>query len=471
MERRELLKHVGVAAGAGAAGVAGVAAFDYLDEPPGTDGVEDLRETPRGELPAEYTDRFETVVDAASAGADPDGNDPINDFLTEYAAEDTLLSFRPGTYRLQPAVLSGLSEFGIVGIGDERPTIVPSDAQCHPGDAHLMFEAVEDLLLEDVDFDFDHNGTGGAIQVFAQGDVTLRNLDLIGNCPNQIASLRVDIREADAEGLVENLVARDETGDSKLTGVYVGKHHSGSLTFRDCEIRGFSDNGLYASSPGHPGGGNGDVEVVGGTYEDNNISNVRLGTSGSVARGVTVEIADPTPLNGAVNARGIRLRERGNHVVEDCEITIAEGVEDSLGAIVFHPDAATAEIRDTEIAIDAEAVPGINAFAPSERYYGGPLVENVSIRGSAPSGYAVSVTGRDKTVIRDCTIDQNGHARGGIRLADADECRIVDTQITTTGAPVSVDDGDVTIEDTTIATPRGTRTIDSLDVQDGVVLP
>jgi hypothetical protein len=296
-------------------------------------------------------------------------------------------------------------------------------------------------------------------------------VNLVGNCPEQIAALRVDVQEAGGEGLVERLVARDETGDSQLTGVYVGKYHRGSLTFRDCEVRGFSDNGLYASSPGHPGGGNGSVEVIGGTYEDNNISNVRLGTSGSVARGVTVEVSDPTPLNGAVNARGIRLRERGNHLVENCEITIADGVADSLGGIVFHPEAATAEIRDTEIAVDADWVPALNAFAPTERYYSGPLVENVSISGAASSGYAVNVTGRDETIIRNCTIGQNGDSRGGVRLSNSEDCRIVDSEITTTDVPVSVSGGDVTIEDTTIATPRGRRTIDSLDVRNGEVTP
>lgn len=471
MERRELLKQVGVAAGAGAAGVAGIVAFDRLDDRDDPD-LEDgePRDEPRQEVPSRYADEFDTIVDAADSGADPTGEEPINDFLAEYVGESTLLTFGPGTYSLSPVVFSGLSRFGIVGLGEERPTIVPANASCHPGDAHLAFEGVEEFILEDVNFDFQRDGTGGSIHVFADGDVGLRNLELTGHCPGQIASMRLDVRDEGAEGIVENLVASDERRDSQLTGVYVGKTHEGALTFRDCEISGFSDNGLYASSPGLPGGSDGSVEVVGGTYADNNISNVRVGSTGSVVRDVTIDVRSPPSLDGAVNARGIRLRSRSDHLIENCDITIAAETG-GFGAIVFHPNAGGAEIRNTTIDIDADSVNGINALEPSGTDVSGPVVENVSITGRAASGYAADLQGRDGTVFRNCSIEQNGHDRGGIRLANAADCEIVDSEITTTGEPVRLDGASASIRDTTIATPADTRTIDRLDAQNEVVTP
>lgn len=471
MERRELLNQVGVAAGAGAAGITGIITYDGIDDDGGMALGEqgDPRDEPRQEIPARYTEEFERIVHADAAGADPSGEEPIDDFIAEYAADDTLVTFGPGTYRLGPVVLSGLSKFGMVGLGEERPTFETANSTCHPADAHLSFEGVEEFILEDVDFE--QNGSGGAIHLFAQGDVGVRNVKLTGHCPEQIASMRVDIRDPDAEAIVENLVTRDDHRDSQLTGLYVGRSHAGSITFKDCEIRGFSDNGLYASSPGHEGGENGTVEVIGGTFADNNIANVRLGTTGSVARGVTVDVSAPPSLGGAVNARGIRLRERGDHVIDDCEITIAADTPASLGAIVFHPDAGGAEIRNSSIHIDADSVRGINALQPSDDGVPGPILENVSITGRAASGYAATLDGRNGTVFRNCTIEQNGHDRGGIRLANARDCQIVDSQITTTGEPVRLERASASVENTTIATPDGRRTIDSLEAHDEVLTP
>ena len=462
-----------MAAGAGAAGVGGIAVYDSYggrDEGPDLER-RDPREAPRSEVPERYAEEFGTVVDVVEAGADPTGEEPINGLLADYAASDTLLAFESGTYRLAPGVFSGLSTFGILGIGDERPTIRPTSSRCHPGDAHLAFESVEGFLLEDVDFDFQQDGTGGSIHLFADGDVAVRNVEVSGDCPDQIAVLRVDVREADAEAVVENLAATDRRRDSQLTGVYVGKPHAGSITFRDCRIRGFSDNGLYASAPGRPEGEDGSVAVVGGTYADNNIANVRLGSTASVARGDTVDVASPAPLEGSVNARGIRLRDRGDHVVEDCEIAIGGDTDRSIGAVVFHPDAGGATIRDTSITVDADGVVGIHALAPSNPDVEGPVVEDVTIGGSAASGYAAALSGRDGTVFRNCVVEGTGHDRGGIRLDDATDCEIVDSEIRTTGAPIDLRGASATVENTTIATPEGTRTIESLEASDEVLTP
>lgn len=473
MERRELLEQVGVAAGAGAAGVAGIAVYDRLD---GSEGGPNLRkgeprEDPRRSVPERYAEEFGTVVDAVEAGADPTGEEPINEFLAEHAASDTLLTFESGTYRLAPGVFSGLSTFGILGVGDERPTIQPTSNRCHPGDAHLSFEAVEDFLVEDVDFDFQQDGTGGSIHLFADGDGAVRNVRLTGDCPEQIATLRVDVRAPEAEAVVENLVATDERRDTQLTGVYVGRSHAGTIRFENCRIRGFSDNGLYASAPGGEGGANGSVEVVGGTFADNNIANVRLGSTGSVARGVTIDVTSPPTLDGGVNARGIRLRNRGGHVVEDCEISLDAGSGNSFGAIVFHPDAGGAEVRNTTIDVNADSILGINALPPSGTDVDGPRFENVSITGSAAEGYAANLVGRDGAVFRNCTIRQNGHDRGGIRLWDATGCEIVDSEIRTTGVPVDLRRARASVENTTIATPAGTRSIDSLEAENEVLTP
>lgn len=469
MERREFLKAAGVAGGAGAAGVASIFAYDRLREDPEPNDSDDSVPTPP-DAPPSYVE-FDTVVDAVGVGADPDGDEPINDLISAYADDDTLLSFRSGTYRLHPHSLSGVTHFGIAAAQAERPTFVPSVSECRPREPYLTFEDVDDLLLSGLDFDFRGAGPGMTVELYPGGDTTVRNVRMVGSCPKQLAMLRVDVRDADGTALLEEFVAENADGSETLTGVYVGKDHAGEVTFRDCTLRGFPDNGLYASSPGHPGGENGVVRILDGTFSDNNISNVRLGTTDSVARGATVTVESPPSLDGKLNARGIRLREKSGQTVEGCDVYLGEDVARSFGGIVFHPDAGEAYIRNTTVRVDADAVPGVNALPPAEQDVSGPLLEGVRIVGDATSGYAATVDGRDDTVFRNCTIDQDGSDRGGIRLRNAEACRIVDSDITTTGPPIELDDADVSVENTTITTPDGTRSIESLTARNEVVTP
>lgn len=470
MNRREMLKQAGVAVGAGAAGAAGIVAYSTLEEEHDRDDEEPEPEPP-GFVPQRYVDEFETVVDATAAGADANAEVPINDVVTKYADDDTLLAFEPGRYLLEPAVLSDLSTFGIVGVGNERPTIIPVNSTCDPGNVHVEFESLGDLLIENIDVDFKSRDGGGAIQLFARGDARIRNVEITGHCQGQISTLRVDALESDSEVTVENLVAVDENGDSRLTGVYVGKHHAGALTFRNCEIRGFSNNGLYASAPGQPGGQNGVVRVIGGTYANNNIANVRLGTTDSVARGITVNVESPPLLNGQLNARGIRLRERSGQTIENVNITIGPDVGRSLGGIVFHPDAGTALVRDSTVSVDADGIPGIHALFPSDQSFDGPVFDGVTLHGEASRGYAATVIGRDETVFRDCTIDQSGAGRGGILIENAETCTIANSTISADDSPIDLENADAHIQNTRVETPSGSRTIEDMHARNEVVAP
>lgn len=467
MERREFLKRVGVAGGAGAAGVASIAAYDQFVGPP-----EDLtNET--GPVPPErqppLAEQFDTVVDAVGAGADPTGDESINGLVEEYANDDTLLSFRPGTYQLEQINVSNVTNFGIASSQGGRPTFLPAGGNCEPREPYLLFEGVDDILLDGLDFDFRGSGPGMAVEMMADGDATVRNVRLVGNCPRQLAMLRVDVRDANGHALLEGLEARNSNGNGTLTGLYVGKYHAGEVTFRNCNVEGFPDNGLYASSPGHPGGENGVVRVIEGTFANNNIANVRLGTTDSVARGVTVTVESPPSLDGEMNARGIRLREKSGQTIENADVTIGADVDGSFGGVVFHPNAGGALVKDSTISIDADGIPGINALFPSDQSFDGPVFDGVTLRGNASRGYAATIKGRNGTVFRNCTIDQSGAGRGGILIENAEECTIVDSVIRTDGFPIDLDNADVHVQNTTVDTSSGSRTIEDMHARDEVV--
>lgn len=468
IDRRQLLKAALGTGGvlAGTALVSTVLDREEGEPPSGTDGGAGPTETPSGttaEPPLRLATEYGTVVDALEVGADPTGEAPVNELVERHAADDTLLSFRPGTYRLAPLRLSGLRGFAIAAAGEEPPTFVPEPGNCR-SEPYVWFEGVEEFLLDRISFDFTAEGTGGEVRVTAAGDATVRDVTAAGSCPDQVALFRIDVLEEGGTGLVENFRARNPGNDPKLTCVYVGEPHAGEIRFRNCDLQGFSDNGLYASSPGHDGGKNGVVHVEGGLYRNNNVANVRLGSTGSTATGVRI-VADAVPVADSVNVRGIRLREQGDQLVTGCHIRIGPDGGDGFGGIVFHGANTGAIVRDTTIAVDRDEVPAIRAF-PNEEADTGPMFEGLTIGGEAAGGYAALIDGRPGTVFRNCDIVQSGSERGGLRLAFSPDCEIVDSRIEVTGDPLVLRQSSAVVRNTTIVTPGGERYVDEMAATD-----
>lgn len=469
MNRRDLIK-AGLAGGSVVAG--GLIVADQLRRqepvaPPErtpTPPEEEEPPTPTTEEPPErYEDEYGTVVDMVDVGADPSGQEPINALVQEHAGDDTVLTFPAGTFQLRPIRLVDYAHFGLAGSGDERPTLVSAPGECISG-PYLRFDGVSDFLMEHVAFDFREPNTGGEIRIDADGDATVRDVRAGGSCEDQIALFRIDVRDENGTGLVENFHAENATNDLSLTCIYVGEAHAGELTFRNCQLRGFSDNGLYASSPGQEAGRNGVVHVDGGLYENNNVSNVRLGSTGSTARGVEI-VADTQPAADSVNVRGIRLRERGDQLVEDCNILIGPESGYGFGGIVYHPANQGAVVRNTAIQVDRDYVPAVRAFPRSEGS-SAQVFENLTITGGAARGFAAMIEGRDGTIFRNCTIEQTGEQRGGLRLAYSSDCEIVDCTIDVTAEPIVLRQSTAEVRNTTLRTPGGERYIDRLSADD-----
>lgn len=457
LERRELLIGAGVAGGLGIAGIGGAVLHNRRSAV--TTGTPESVDVP-------HADEFETVVNAGEVGADPDGGEPINGILEEYAGDDTLLSFPDGTYRLQPITLADYSRFGIVGAAGAKPTFVAEPGNClGGGNAHLHAKHVESFLMDSVAFDFTNESTGGVVRITADGDAAITNVRSSGQCDRQVAMFRIDVVDASATAVVEELRLDNHSTDSWLTGIFVSKEHAGDVVFRDCTIQGFTDNGLYASAPGLPDGAGGIVHVDGGTYRNNNVANVRLGSEGSVARGVTSISDSPPPSDGEVtaNARGFRLRSGHGQLIEDCRARIAANSRFTHGGIVFHETNGGATVRNTRINIDRDDTSAIRLFPQSSDNPKTPTFENVEITGTAADGRAVLLSDRDETVFRNCSLSQSGANRNGIHFQNSTDCRIVDSTIDVTNHPLILQNSTVRIEDTTLVTPDGTEEIDELD--------
>ncbi|MFC7195146.1 hypothetical protein ACFQL4_11525 [Halosimplex aquaticum] len=250
-----------------------------------------------------------------------------------------------------------------------RPAVPRDDFR----EAFIDFRDVSDVLLEGITFDYTEPGYGGSLRLVTHGNFIARDLRTKGKLPDTDKSrkhvaYRFDVQDEEGIGLVERIVARDGGHDGgNGVGIFVGKDHAGTVTFRDCEVANFPNNGLYASAPGadYDGyrGANGAVHVRGGRYENNNIANIRIGSTGSTVRHATVVVdkVPPTISESDLNVRGIRLRARNGQVVEDCDIRIGEDAGEGFGAISYHPDHGSSTIKNTRIQVDRDDFSAIDA--------------------------------------------------------------------------------------------------------------
>jgi len=482
MDRRDVLKRVAVAGGASLAGLGVYTHFnnpppeepDLAESMPTDDPTESPTQskepTPSPTEPVPHGDEFDTVVDVVAAGADPDGNEPIGEFLETYADDNTLLSFPAGTYVLPQLELGEYDHLGLAAAGEDRPTFVAPADSCHNDDPHVQFERVTNFLLEGIDFDFENEGAGGAINVIASGDATVRDVTTRGTCGSQITMFRIDIRDEGGVGIVENLRAENSGTDGWMTGAYVGKRHSGEVTFRNCELSEFSDNGLYGSAPGTDGGGGGTVHTEDGDFRNNNVSNIRLGTAGSTARGDSILVESP-PEAESINLRGIRFRRGAEQVVEDCDIEFGSDVTESFGAIVYHRENGGARVANSTVTMHSDHLPALRAFYHSDDTDTAPTFENLTIDGDADRGFAALINGRDGTRFENCSIEQTGDHRDGIRIAYSQDCELVDCRIDVTGYPLILRDSTLTVRDTTFVTPDGERHVDEMEAEPGDFRP
>ncbi|QLG29735.1 right-handed parallel beta-helix repeat-containing protein (plasmid) [Halorarum halophilum] len=443
----------------------------------------------------EYFSRFDTVVDMSEAGADTSGNECICPLLHEYADDDTLLMFPPGEYLMTTQFRhTGYYNLGIVG---NDATIVPgtveemdgrtSVAGTFEGPTRLFrlgvsYSPGDKLLFEGFDFDFTAKYSGfRVIEAYVEKDMLVRDIDIVGQ--HDIGSFGpalFSVTDPDGISSIEGFRAPDggEHSENTIgtiwkgpTGILVPQSHKGKLWFRDCELGGFPDNGLYASSL------DGRVVVDGGIYKNSCASNIRLKASYSYIQNATVVVDDTS---GEYNQPGVRLdcgeglwlyntdivlSDPCGHAVvvqndvdrariQDCNITVGEGEVNC--AVSVSEEAGKVEIFDSDIEFDgtgnAITIRGDNDSSDEPVKL---LRTHITGSGSGRNGReAIRIT-RKGVDILDSTIKMDGsHYRRGIDVL-GDDCNIDGGVIESTHHPiVSAADG-TRIDDMTLRSYDG----------------
>ncbi len=435
----------------GAGAVAGLAGCPGQDGPgPGTEttsrGSEATRNatasTSAGEIPADYVERFDSIVDVTDAGADPSGSRPIDGVVRSEAADDTLLVFPEGRYRVDALSMPAPDGFGFVAPVGVDAAIVPTSG--NPDIEWFLLSDVTDFVYDGLDIDLRESGPVGGTVLSGPGDMTVRNVRVRGGYETfEQQLMRIDVTDETGEALVENFVAAgvDKPGVN-TTGLYVGRTHAGSITIRDCRLEGFSDNALYASPPGGDGDRydamDGAVHVRGGLFKNNNIAGIRIGSTGSTVKNATV-VVDEVPRHmddDSLNARGIRLRGKRDQVIENCRIVYGPDAGRTTGALTINGANGHATIRNVDVEMNRDDTRAILAKAPEVDGDVAPTFENVTVSGSAAGEQTVTITERPGTTFEGCCIRQSGDGRDGIQFVGSPNCSVDDSRIDVPGSPI-----------------------------------
>ena len=384
------------------------------------------------------TEDYGTVVDVVQdAGADPNGSDPIDDVFEEYVADDTLLVFPDGEYQSGQFFSDSVTNFGMVAADGANPTIRPSAPESDLGEYFLYFKG-SDISIEGFTFDFTQDGYGGRVQIISNGDLTMRDVTVEGDYPGESDAFRFDVRDANSTGIVENVHAKGGYGGGSNKGIYVGRQHAGEIYLRNCSMQEFSGNGVYASNPGYSSGNDGAVKIEGGYYANNNISNLRIGSTGSYIKQATVVVDKNPPQEPGdpINSRGIRIRNRDDMLVEDCDVVMEDG--GSSGAIVFNTHGGSTTVRNTRVHVDSDSYDAaIYAKSPQDVIGSTDLsFENVQITGGASGVPGATIYDRDGTTFSNCCISLDGD--DGIQLNNSSNCAVADCSIDVSGEAVAL---------------------------------
>lgn len=375
---------------------------------------------------------YSRVVDMVEAGADNSGDEPIDDVFSEQARDDTLLKFPEGRYRANHLGLYDLRHFAMVG---EGATLFPGNDYEQDWIAGM---AERDVRIENFTIDSTERGVSPQMDVNAADDLVVRNIHKKGRNDHEGVALGFHTNSESGTALVENVRAID---GGNCVGMYV--ESEGPVVVRNCHLAGFQDNGLYAST------GTGPVRVEGGTFRNNNVAQVRLGSPNSYVRGARIGVDRKVPSDkDTVNMRGVRISDGpGPVTVEDCDIRMTGG--EGSGGIVGAFDGGSFDVRNTRIYVGENYTTvgsdgsrtsfGIFVDTWTDGDSGSRSVENVSITGGGTFRSAVLIR-RDDNTLRNCCINQSGKGRNGITLEDSTNNTVADTTIDVTDEKIRMRD-------------------------------
>ena len=390
---------------------------------------------------SDYKDEYGTVIDVTEVGADDNGDESITPILRKHADDDTLLYFPEGEYYMDEQFrFTGFNQFGIVGDGAK---LIPASYHDFDdgGDGNyrlfrmgVKYAPGRNLRFQGFTVDQTRDNTGiRVIEAAIDDGLLVRNIEIVGQHDSGTwGPGRFVITDSNGSGFVERFHAPDgaawssETPYDKLwrgpTGIICNNDNKGTITFRDCVLGPFPDNGLYAAN------GSGSVRIEGGRFQNSTGTNVRLGGHDSYIKDAAIIVDQENP--HGIPQNGLRM-EKGNLIVaknvdfqtnvkdspaiwvtrnaeynyiDNCTITAR--TDEPTTAVMLRGTAGQTRIQNTEVKHDTGGGPAIKIKDGDQPVY----LENVTITSDAPTeGTRSAIQNyRDDCEFRNVNINASG---------------------------------------------------------------
>jgi hypothetical protein len=387
-----------------------------------------------------YSNRANAVEDI---GCDPNGNEPIQDKVSNAAQDGTKVVFPPGTYLVTGGLNIGVEgTFGFVGEGFQSSTQPPQ-----PGSESVVFKiqaggpinflnvrALQQGQFGNFVIDQRDPLSHGGLQIRSDGNVRVRDVRTVG------AQTQVDGKDnnpsfftpmangADSLIVYERCIARGggvpgskNIGGSSGFAVFGRNGTRGTVILKDCVIENMADNGIYGART------KAKVRVLGGLYRNNDVSQVRV-NGDAIVRGVDVVIDEQnyTGVKSKSNARergpgwpatnGLKIETKasisantgtpvkncnvvGKSVVSESNAGGLVNVWDSGGAVTVENCRITNNIAGTTSVLAQN--PGSGNYAAAPKPWA-TTVKNSVIQGNqaGQEGPAVDIKERPRSIVK-----------------------------------------------------------------------
>ncbi|KAB1185159.1 MULTISPECIES: hypothetical protein [Haloferax] len=443
---------------------------------------------------------FDRVLNAADF-CDTTGQRDCSSAIESRLTDGTLIKFPKGTYKIANDIYPGGPSN--VGLYSEEGAVFKIPSNQHV--TVFLNKGGRNVLFEGIDIDQTADGAFGNMKILCRDNAQIRNVEVIGRAPNADERLDqhilADVYDSDGTSIIQNFKAayggylgayRNSAG-----GIQATPGHHGTLKIIDCHLEEMANNGIYATR------NDGNIQVEGGIYRNNDVAQVRLMGPNSYVRDALIEIDMSKSNNPGTprKMRGIWIETKQSKFsgtkngayIENCTIIVRDS-PNSIEGVDLDETGGWLEVNDCYFVIDRNNTRAITAYRPEDKASNYPKaprpwdlkVTNCSITGSAANRESIKIIGRPDSVIENTCIQQTNTDRDGVTVVNASDCfvgnstinvdgqevREVDTNVQTTSISTSGScplPGDSSNDSTSDSTDDSTDSTDSTDSSSGSV--
>lgn len=313
-------------------------------------------------------DNDETPINMQDAGADPTGEEPIDDVLRILADDETHLYFPEGQYRL--------GEFS----GDFQNLVLEGEgARILPKDRTTLWRLVdlwgEGNVIDGFVFDYRDTQLPPEVSIGGPGGWAFRNCTFLGTQKTNLErrggfALLPTVASESGEGVIENVYMHEgsapPSGGDTRGGIWFGPGNEGTLRIDGVWMEGWAENTIYAhNSPG-------EVVIENSFFRNTNVAGTRIGGN-TVLRNNTYVKTGPVPRQTHPERSGRLMRgvwitggrteygSAGSILIEDCDFYFTNG--NTTGSAIIQPQSIDGDlaIRDCRIYQETDWAIRLNA--------------------------------------------------------------------------------------------------------------